>query len=61
MYAALDIFLDEAPIWMGDSTVRLCFTFRDAPEILGRKDGFQYFRVKEDLVGQEEFKEIPVS
>jgi hypothetical protein len=41
MHAALEILLNDALIWMGDSPFRLCFTFSDAPEILGREDGFR--------------------
>jgi alkylated DNA repair dioxygenase AlkB len=57
-HAVLEVLLDDCPVWMKDSPVRLSFTFRDSPEILGREDEFKYFRVTEHLVGQEDF-EVP--
>ena len=53
-HAVLEVLLDDCPAWM-DEPVRFSFTFRDSPEVLGREDEFKYFRVKEHLVGQEQF------
>lgn len=54
-HAVLEVLLDEYPIWMAENPVRFSFTYRDSPEVLGKESGFKYFRVKEHLVGQEEF------
>ena len=59
-HAVLEIKLDDAPEWMSYDPSRFSFTFRDSPEVLGREEEFKYFRVKEDLVGQEDFK-VPTS
>ena len=54
-HAVLEVMLDDCPGWMADDPVRFSFTFRDSPEVLGREQEFKYFRVKEHLVGQEQF------
>jgi hypothetical protein len=54
-HAVLEVDLDDCPEWMSDAPVRFSFTFRDAPEVLGRAHEFKYFRVKDHLVGQKEF------
>jgi alkylated DNA repair dioxygenase AlkB len=56
-HAVLEVDLDDCPEWMADSPVRFSFTFRDAPEVLGREHEFKYFRVQEHLVGQETFED----
>ena len=55
-HAVLDVMLDDCPEWMKDSPFRLSFTFRDSPEVLGREEEFKYFKVKDDLVGQDDFQ-----
>jgi alkylated DNA repair dioxygenase AlkB len=55
-HAVLDVMLDDCPEWMKDSPFRLSFTFRDSPEVLGREEEFKYFKVKEHLVGQDDFQ-----
>ena len=37
------------------SPFRFSFTFRDSPEVLGREAEFKYLKVKDDLVGQDDF------
>jgi alkylated DNA repair dioxygenase AlkB len=37
-HAILDVMLDDCPEWMKNSPFRLSFTFRDSPEVLGRKE-----------------------
>ena len=54
-HAVLEVMLDDCPEWMAEHPVRFSFTFRDSPEVLGREHEFKYFRVKEHLVGQEQF------
>lgn len=58
-HAVLEVLLNEVPSWMKDSPVRLSFTYRDSPEVLGREEEFKYFRVKDHLVGQDDF-EVPL-
>lgn len=51
--------LDDCPVWiMEDDPYRLSFTFRDSPEVMGREHEFKYFKISEDLVGQDDF-EVP--
>jgi len=57
-HAVLEVILEERPIWMTDLPLRFSFTFRDSPEVLGREHEFKYFKVKENLVGQDSF-EVP--
>mmetsp|Transcript_33474 Transcript_33474/g.50497 ORF Transcript_33474/g.50497 Transcript_33474/m.50497 type:complete len:143 (+) Transcript_33474:3-431(+) len=57
-HAVHEVLLDEVPSWMKDSPLRLSITFRDSPEVLGREEEFKYFRVKDHLVGQDDF-EVP--
>eukprot|EP00548_Thalassiothrix_antarctica_P001160 CAMPEP_0194138466 /NCGR_PEP_ID=MMETSP0152-20130528/8245_1 /TAXON_ID=1049557 /ORGANISM="Thalassiothrix antarctica, Strain L6-D1" /LENGTH=459 /DNA_ID=CAMNT_0038835921 /DNA_START=54 /DNA_END=1433 /DNA_ORIENTATION=+ len=54
-HSVLEVLLEECPAWMKESPVRFSFTFRDSPEVLGREAEFKYFRVKQHLVGQEDF------
>ena len=55
-HAVLDVDLRDCPAWMAADPCRFSFTFRDSPEVLGREEEFRYFRVKEHLLGQEEFE-----
>jgi hypothetical protein len=55
-HAVLEIMLEDCPDWMKDSPFRLSFTFRDSPEVLGREEEFKYFKIKEQLVGQDDFQ-----
>jgi len=57
-HAVLEVDLEDCPAWMQDSPVRFSLTFRDSPEVLGREHEFKYFKVKEHLVGQDQF-EVP--
>lgn len=54
-HAVLDVMLDECPAWMADNPVRVSFTYRDSPNVLGREHEFKYFKIDEHLVGQESF------
>ena len=54
-HAVLSIDLQDSPEWMKDDPCRFSFTFRDSPEVIGREEEFKHFRVKEHLVGQEQF------
>jgi alkylated DNA repair dioxygenase AlkB len=59
-HAVLDVLLDQIPSWMAvDSPIRFSFTFRDAPEVIGREHEFKYFKISENLVGQEDFDVSP--
>lgn len=55
-HAVLEILLEDCPDWMKDNPCRFSLTFRDSPEVLGREQEFKYFRIKEHLVGQEDFQ-----
>ena len=57
-HAVLEVLLDDCPGWM-ENSCRFSFTFRDSPEVIGREHEFKYFRVREHLVGQENFQ-VPV-
>jgi hypothetical protein len=46
---------DDYPVWMKDAPRRFSFTFRDAPEVLGREGEFKYFTLAKHLVGQTDF------
>lgn len=59
-HAVLDVILDDSPEWM-EVPCRFSFTFRDSPEVLGREDEFRYFKVKDHLVGQDNFKQLPTN
>jgi len=62
MHSVLEVYLHDCPNWMKMTTLtpyRLSFTFRDSPEVCGREKEFKYFRVKENLVGQDEFQLPP--
>ena len=61
IHAVLEVMLDDCPAWMDDdSPCRFSFTFRDSPEVIGREQEFKYFKVKEHLVGQDDFQ-VPES
>jgi alkylated DNA repair dioxygenase AlkB len=55
-HAVLDVLLDQIPSWMAiEFPLRFSFTFRDAPEVIGRELEFKYFKISESLVGQDDF------
>ena len=54
-HAILKVDMEDCPDWM-ETPCRFSFTFRDSPEVLGREAEFKYFRVKEHLVGQDNFQ-----
>ena len=55
------MLLDQIPSWMSaNSPIRFSFTFRDAPEVIGREHEFKYFKINENLVGQGDFTVPPV-
>ena len=56
-HAVLEVNLDDTPSWMDNlmEPCRFSFTFRDAPEVIGREEEFKYFKVAEHLIGQEDF------
>lgn len=61
-HAVLDVLLDEIPSWMAaELPLRFSFTFRDAPEIIGRESEFKYFKISENLVGQDDFVVRPAA
>lgn len=54
-HSVLEVMLDDCPAWMAHNPVRYSFTFRDAPEAIGREEEFRHFKIEEDLVGQDDF------
>jgi alkylated DNA repair dioxygenase AlkB len=61
-HAVLEVLLDQIPSWMAaDSAIRFSFTFRDAPEVIGREHEFKHFKISENLVGQDDFDVFPTS
>jgi alkylated DNA repair dioxygenase AlkB len=61
-HAVLDVLLDQIPSWMpAESPLRFSFTFRDAPEVIGREHEFKYFKISENLVGQDDFVVLPAA
>mmetsp|Transcript_16672 Transcript_16672/g.18371 ORF Transcript_16672/g.18371 Transcript_16672/m.18371 type:complete len:287 (+) Transcript_16672:180-1040(+) len=64
MHSVIEVYLNDCPDWMkkkmtATKPYRLSFTFRDSPEVCGREKEFKHFRVKENLIGQDEFQPPP--
>ena len=60
LHSVVEVYLDDCPDFMKDDPCRLSFTFRDSPEVIGREEEFKYFKIAEDLVGQDDFK-VPLN
>ena len=53
-----EILLDTTPPWMDGfepGPLRFSFTFRDAPEVLGREEEFRFFKFSADMKEQDDF------
>ena len=52
-HAVLEVLLDEMPTWMAEEghgdPMRLSFTFREAPSVLGHEDKYKTFDVGQDF------------
>ncbi len=55
-HAVLEVMMDTCPEWM-ETPCRFSFTFRNAPEIIGREHEFKFFKCSEHLVDQDKFKQ----
>lgn len=52
-----EVLLDDLPKSWPYGKGRFSFTFRDAPEAVGREEEFKYFKPSEHLISQEEWEE----
>lgn len=59
LHTVHEILLDQTPAWMEHFEVplRFSFTFRDAPEVLGREEEFRYFKFSATMKEQDEWDE----
>jgi len=52
-----EVLLDDLPESWPYGPGRLSFTFRDAPEAIGREEEFKYFKPSEHLISQHKWEE----
>jgi alkylated DNA repair dioxygenase AlkB len=52
-----EVLLDDLPQSWPLGPGRFSFTFRDAPEIVGREDEFKYFKPSKNLISQDEWED----
>jgi len=57
MHTVEEVLLDELPESWPYGPGRFSFTFRDAPEVVGREEEFKYFKPSENLISQEDWEE----